>query len=442
MPTVISKLDEWIDEVAVIGGNGNRVNRFAWTSELLAASRWLVDRLRELGLVAEIDAAGNVVGRWPSGDGPAVLVGSHLDTVPDGGRFDGALGVLSALEAIRRLKAEGFQPRRPLWIAAFNDEEGTRFGATMFGSAAFVGDDLSGLRDRVGIDGVPLSEAMRQTGFDFDKLPTARAVDSVSCYLELHIEQGPRVEAQRLSTAVVTGIVGVRGYRVALCGQTNHAGTTPMEMRRDALSGASRVVLALRDAARASGDITANVGRLERQPGGMNVVPGKAVFFVDVRAANPERFAALDSLVRETVAAAAPAERLTAEIRPTHKHPPTMMDAQLQQLLAEEMTAAGLEWGSMASGAGHDAQVLARHVPTGMLFVSSRNGVSHSPEEFTPSEQGNPASESSPACCGTCARVLGKATPAPTSAGPKQHAPSGLNTKRLWAQHYGGKCVC
>jgi len=390
IPSADGKLDQWLAEMATIGGDGKAVNRFAWTPELLAASEWLVEHLRELGLEAEIDAAGNVVGRWLAGDGPAVLVGSHLDTVPDGGGFDGALGVLSALEAIRRLKAEGFEPDRPLWIAAFNDEEGTRFSTTMFGSAAFVGDDLSQLRHRVGMDGVPLDEAMRAMGFDFDLLPSANAVGSVGCYLELHIEQGPRMEAQGLSTAVVTGIVGVRGYRVELQGQPNHAGTTPMAARRDALAGASRVVLALRDAAVTAGDITVNVGRIEIQPGGTNVVPGSAVLFVDARAADSQRFATLDSLVRDCVGAAAAEERLKAQISPTHEHPPTPMDGSLQQLLAERMTEAGLSWAAMSSGAGHDAQLLAQHVPSAMLFVPSQGAISHSPEEFTPPEQREP----------------------------------------------------
>jgi allantoate deiminase len=389
-PAADGKLDHWLAEMASIGGDSKAVNRFAWTPELLAASEWLAENLRELGLEAEIDAAGNVVGRWLAGEGPAVLVGSHLDTVPDGGRFDGALGVLSALEAIRRLKVEGFQPHRPLWIAAFNDEEGTRFGTTMFGSAAFVGDDLSQLRHRVGMDGVPLDEAMRVMGFDFDILPSARAVGSVGCYLELHIEQGPRMEVQGLSTAVVTGIVGIRGYRVELRGEPNHAGTTPMDTRRDALAGASRVVLALRDAALTAGDITVNVGRIEIQPGGTNVVPGTAVFFVDARAADAQRFAVLDSIVRDRVGAVATAERLTAQISPTHEHPPIPMDGALQQLLAEQMTEAGLSWAAMSSGAGHDAQVLARHVPSAMLFVPSKGGISHSPDEFTPPEQREP----------------------------------------------------
>ncbi|MDT0263331.1 Zn-dependent hydrolase [Jatrophihabitans lederbergiae] len=389
----MSMLDSWVDEVGLIGGNGSAVNRFAWTPELLAACEWLVERLRELGLNAEIDAAGNVIGRWDvdgADAGTAVLIGSHLDTVPDGGRFDGALGVLSGLEAIRRLKAEGFGPCRPLWIAAFNDEEGARFGTSMFGSTAFVGDDLTALRDRVGVDGVPLAEAMRQRGFDFDEVPRAKGIDGVGCYLELHIEQGPRMEAQSLDTAVVTAIVGIGGYRVTLRGQTNHAGTTPMGERRDALTGASRVVLALRDAALASGDVTANVGRIEVRPGGTNVIPGEAVFFVDIRTANPNIFPTLGNLVRDTVRTAATAEGLTAEIAVTYEHQPVPMDSELQELLGREMEAQGLAWASLSSGAGHDAQVLAPHVPTGMLFVPSQAGISHAPEEFTPPGQREP----------------------------------------------------
>lgn len=389
----MSMLDNWVDELGLIGGNGSAVNRFAWTPELLAACEWLVERLRELGLSAEIDPAGNVIGRWDveeAGAGTAVLIGSHIDTVPDGGRFDGALGVLSGLEAIRRLKEEGFEPRRPLWIAAFNDEEGARFDTSMFGSTAFVGDDLSELRGRVGVDGVPLAEAMRQRGFDFDEVPRAKAIDGVGCYLELHIEQGPRMQAQSLDTAVVTAIVGIGGFRVTLRGQTNHAGTTPMGERRDALTGASRVVLALRDAALAAGDVTVNVGRIAVRPGGTNVIPGEAVFFVDIRTANPDTFPTLGALVRDTIAAAAFAEELTAEIDVTYEHQPVPMDSDLQHLLGREMDAQGLTWASLSSGAGHDAQVLAQHVPTGMLFVPSQAGISHAPEEFTPPEQREP----------------------------------------------------
>lgn len=382
-----SNLDDWVDELAAIGAGTAGINRFAWSPALMAASNWLVDRLGELGLDAEIDAAGNVVGRWSAGEGPAVVVGSHLDTVPEGGRFDGALGVLSGLEAIRRLKAEHWSPLRPLWLVAFNDEEGTRFGTSLFGSSAFVGDDLTALREREGIDGATLAEAMRSSGFDFEDLAQARAVDKVGCYVELHIEQGNRLEAQELDAAVVTAIVGVRGYRVELHGEVNHAGTTPMNARHDALAGAARAVLALRHRAVAAGDVTANVGRIDVSPGGSNVVPGTAVFTVDIRSADQERYAELDSLVRSCVAAAASDEGLTAEIVLTHEHPPTAMSDELQRVLGERMNAAGLRWAAMSSGAAHDAQLLAAHVPAGMLFVPSQGGISHSPMEFTTSQK-------------------------------------------------------
>lgn len=383
-------LDGWVDEVGRIGGEGTAVTRFAWSPELLSACTWLRDALRGMGLSATIDAAGNVIGAWESGDGPAVLVGSHLDTVPNGGRFDGALGVLSGLEAIRRLRAEGFTPDRPIWLAAFNDEEGSRFGTSMFGSRAFVGDDLSGLRDRAGVDDLTVAEAMTRAGFDFAAVPQARGIDRVGTYLELHIEQGPRMAATGLDVGVVSGIVGMLGHRVQLRGTSNHAGTTPMSHRHDALAGASRVVLALRDAALARDGVTANVGRIAVEPAGANVVPGACTFTVDIRAADTAGMADVDRLVRDTVAAAADAEGLEATVTETHQHAPVGLDERLRGVLAEETTAADLRWDHLASGAGHDAQVLARHVPAAMLFVPSRDGVSHAPEEYTPPEQREP----------------------------------------------------
>jgi allantoate deiminase len=390
VPMSTSKLDEWVDELSRIGGDGRAVNRFAWTPHQIQACDWLVRQLQELGLEAEVDSAGNVVGRWQSGEGKAVLIGSHLDTVPDGGRFDGALGVLSALETVRRLKEDGFEPGRPLWLAAFNDEEGTRFGTSMFGSEAFVGTDLSHLEDRVDRDGTTLSEAMKSCGFDFDTIPRACRIEHIGCYLELHIEQGPRMQDRNLDLAVVSGIVGLRGYRVTLEGQTNHAGTTPMRQRRDALVGASQVVLALRQAALTAADVTANVGRIQVEPGGTNVVPGKAVLHLDVRASAGPQFRQITSKLEDIVHEAARAEGLTADIAVIYAHEPTAMDEGLSSVLREEMERSALAWEDLASGAGHDAQVLAKHVPSAMLFVPSRDGISHAPAEYTTPEQREP----------------------------------------------------
>jgi allantoate deiminase len=377
----VSSLTAELEDAARIGADAGGVSRFAWTPELAQANEWLLARLHALGLETQVDAAGNVIGRWDEGEGTAVLVGSHLDTVPRGGRFDGALGVLSALESVRTLKAEGVALKRPLWIVSFNDEEGSRFQTGMLGSRAFVGDlDLDDWRKR-GVD-----EAMSAAGYDFERLPEARAVDRVGAYLEVHIEQGPVLEQEGIDIGIVTGIAGMLGFRVRLIGEANHAGTTPMAVRRDALAGAARVVLALREAALKRGDITANVGVLTVTPGGFNVIPGVAEFTIDVRAGEPEVFSSLDALVLETLERVAGEEQLGVEVSETHRKPPTPLDPDLQDLLAESAAEVGASARRMPSGAGHDAMVLAKRVPAAMLFVPSRGGISHSPEEFTAPE--------------------------------------------------------
>jgi allantoate deiminase len=209
----VSSLAADLEAAARIGADGEGVSRFAWTPELADANAWLADRLGELGLEVELDPAGNVLGRWQAGEGRAVLVGSHLDTVPRGGRYDGALGVVVALDAVRSLRAEGVEPARPLWIVSFNDEEGSRFQTGMLGSRAFCGDlDLDDWRRR------GVADAMAAAGFDFERLAEARAVDSVGAYLELHIEQGPVLERGGEDVGIVTAITGLLGFRVRLTG--------------------------------------------------------------------------------------------------------------------------------------------------------------------------------------------------------------------------------
>ncbi|HXV95885.1 MAG TPA: M20 family metallo-hydrolase [Gaiellaceae bacterium] len=369
------------------------VSRFAWTPELAEANDWLAERLAALGLEVELDPAGNLVGRWQAGEGKAVLVGSHLDTVPNGGRYDGALGVLAALDVVRRLRAEGVEPRRPLWVVSFNDEEGGRFQTGMLGSRAFCGDcDLPDWGGR----GVP--EAMADAGFDFARLADARAIDGVGAYLELHIEQGPVLEHAGIDLGVVTAITGMVGYRARFVGEANHAGTTPMAHRRDALAGAARAVLALRDEARSRVDMTANVGVISAEPGGFNVVPGAAELTIDVRSATPDGYARLDPFVRDTLERIAAEEELRLEVRETHRKQPVALDAGLQELLEDAAREEGATTLRLPSGAGHDAMVLAHHVPAAMLFVPSRGGLSHTPDEL-----------SSPEHCELGARVLARA---------------------------------
>ncbi|MGY1619009.1 Zn-dependent hydrolase [Geodermatophilus sp. SYSU D00691] len=388
------RLAAWVDELGAIGGRpSGGVTRVSWSPDLAEANAWLVARAGDLGLEAAVDPAGNVVCRWAGTepDAPAVVVGSHLDTVPDGGRYDGAFGVLAGLEALHRLRERGFAPRRPVWLVAFNDEEGTRYDASMFGSHAFCGEDVTHFLDRADADGVVLRDAMRAAGSDPADLPRAAAVDRVGSYLELHIEQGPRMERAGHRVAVVSAIVGMAGYVVTLRGTANHAGTTPMDARADALAGAARTLLTLRDAIRAEEGMTVNVGRIEVEPGGANVIPGVARFTVDVRGPSAVAMERGDELVRRCVEDAAEAEGLSADVVPTFEHPAADLDPGLRDLLVRQVAAAGAEVVELVSGAGHDAMVLAAHVPAAMLFVPSRAGVSHAPDEYTAPEDYEPA---------------------------------------------------
>jgi allantoate deiminase len=376
-----------LDELARIGGGADGgVTRLAWTHELFDAYAWTADRMRALGLAVETDAAGNLIGRWEVGNGTPVLVGSHLDTVPTGGRFDGALGVAAAVHAVAMLQEDGFEPRRPVWITAFMDEEGARFDAALFGSRAFAGEALESLGDRMDADGTSLREAMAATGHDLDRVGEAHRVGDVAAYLELHIEQGPVLESSGVEIGVVTSIVGLRGYRVRLHGQANHAGTTPMALRRDALAGAARIALALRDEARRREAVTANVGKLAVEPGGANVVPGLADFTIDVRATTPAGLLELERLVEETVAGIAADEGLEVELEQTFALEPLELDPSLVDTVERAAVAVGASSMRMPSGAGHDAMVVGRHVPAAMLFVPSRGGVSHSPDEHSTPE--------------------------------------------------------
>jgi allantoate deiminase len=382
--TLPASVAETLDALARIGGGADGgVTRVAWSAELFEAYAWLGERMRELGLEVEIDAAGNLLGRWNVGSGSPVVVGSHLDTVPSGGRLDGVLGVVTAVHAVRLLQEQGFEPERPVWIVAFMDEEGTRFDAALFGSRAFVGEDVSSLGGRVDAAGTALQAAMSERGHALDRVAEANRVGEIGAYLELHIEQGPVLEAEGIQIGVVTSIVGLRGYRVRLRGQANHAGTTPMPLRRDALAGAARIVLELRELARARENVTANVGKISVAPGGANVVPGLADFTIDVRAATPEGVAELERLVEETVTRVAQEEGLAAELEQTFALEPLELDPALVDAVERAAAAEGASARRMPSGAGHDAMVVGRHVPAAMIFVPSRGGISHSPDEYS-----------------------------------------------------------
>jgi allantoate deiminase len=376
---------------------GGGIDRFAWTPPLADVTAWVGEQLERLGLAVEVDAAGNLLGRWEAGDGPAVMTASHLDTVPAGGAYDGALGVLAAVEAIRRLRREDFVPARPIWVGAFMDEEGTRFGTSLFGSRAFCGEDLGealAVRDR---DGVSVAEAMAARGFDPARVGEAARVGEVGAYVELHIEQGPVLWTRGGRLGVVEAICGVVGARVTFSGEANHAGTTPPGLRRDALAGAARLVVALREETLRRDDLRATAGDIRVAPGAHNVIPGTCELTVDLRPAGPEAYEGLLDWFAELVDRIAAQERLSASVRIDHRLEPAVMDPAVIAAIEAAAGAEGVEPLRMVSGAGHDAMLVGRRAAAGMLFVPSRDGISHSPVEFT-----------EPADCELGARVLAR----------------------------------
>jgi N-carbamoyl-L-amino-acid hydrolase len=333
-----------------------------------------------------IDRMGNIFGRRPAAPGgqaqPPVVMGSHVDSVPTGGRFDGALGVVCAIEAVRALEDAGVRTRRPVEVAVFTNEEGARFQPAMLGSAVLAGkvalEDAYQARDRHGVRLVDELERIGYLG------PEPCAARPLRAYLELHIEQGPRLEEAGLPVGVVEGIVAIAWTRVTFHGDQDHAGPTPMRTRRDALVAAAEVVRAVRRIALDLGEEpVGTVGWLDVHPNIVNAIPGKVVFTVDLRApsdADLDRaLTRLDTAVRE----AAAAEGVRLETESLMRVPLTRFDPEVVGTVEAAAQALGTPCRRMLSGAGHDAQHMASVCPTGMVFVPSIAGKSHCEEEAT-----------------------------------------------------------
>jgi hydantoinase/carbamoylase family amidase len=357
--------------------------RLAWSRELRASLDWLASRMTEAGLDVTLDPAGNLLGRWGTGSGPAILIGSHFDTVERGGRLDGALGVLAGLEVVRRLQRHGPPLSRPVWVIAFMDEEGVRFGEAMLGSRAFTGEALDpDLGERVDSSGESLAAAMAAWGRRPESAHTAHRVSDVGVYIELHIEQGPVLDATAKDIGIVTAIVGLEGLQVTVEGQPNHAGTTPMSYRRDPVAAAARLISSF-DAAAREGEFLATVGKLTVERGGMNTIAGRCEFSVDLRAGTADALTGARRRLDQLVEAARGTHRVKVRSETLYRIDPAEMSPAVVDSLEHAAHEVGATTLRMSSGAGHDAMVLSRKVPTGMLFVPSRGGISHAPQEHT-----------------------------------------------------------
>lgn len=362
------------------------IYRMAFSDADFEARRILCATISDAGLTAEMDAAGNILGRLEAENGaPSLIIGSHLDSVPGAGRLDGALGVLSALECLRRMREVGVEPKRPVELVAFSDEEG-RFGG-MFGSRAMAGElnpDI--LQSAVDLSGVSLASAMQQHGLEpLKALAARRSPDSVYAYLELHIEQGPTLDQLKKPLGVVGAITGLFKWGIRLKGDPDHAGTTPMAMRKDAFAGlaefAGEIPRVLEEYG-CEGSV-ATIGRVTLHPGTANTVPGVAEFTLDVRDEDSEILAALADAFRITLSAIARRRRLMFEFDILSEIQPVRCDERIVNLICEQARAMGIDPHLMPSGAAHDAQVMARLGPIGMIFVPSVGGRSHSPAEWT-----------------------------------------------------------
>jgi len=380
MPRLRGRLDA-LAEIGAIDGGG--CARLALTDEDRIGRDLVVMWMHDLGLRVDIDEIGNVVGTWPAESAePPVLTGSHIDTVATGGRYDGTLGVLAGLEVLETVIGAGVEPAAPLAVAFFTDEEGSRFPPDMLGSLVYVGgmplEDALGVR---GVDGAIVGEELVRIGYAGREPCPARAPRA---YVELHIEQGPVLEAQGVTIGAVTGVQGISWTEVAVVGQSNHAGTTPMHLRHDAGFVAGEIVgFARRLAADLGPPQVATVGRIELHPNLVNVVAARALLTVDLRHTDSAVLAESEARLRAFCAELAEREGVEITLRSLARFEPVDFDEEIIAMVDEVARAQQRSTMRIPSGAGHDAQMLARVCPAGMVFVPSVRGISHNPAEHT-----------------------------------------------------------
>jgi beta-ureidopropionase / N-carbamoyl-L-amino-acid hydrolase len=377
-----------------IGDHGS-VTRLVFSIKELRSRQFLIHLMRQAGLQIHIDRIGNIFGRLNGANpkAPAVLAGSHLDTVLHGGKFDGTMGVIGALEAVRTLKEQKVTLRSPVEVVCFVGEESSRFGYSTLGSSLVAGEvhgaDLSNAADA---QGTKLEDILSSLGIYRSNLRSMRRDPaSVKAYLELHIEQGPILEAKKKPIGVVTSIAAPTRFRVVFTGQADHSGTTPMEMRKDALVAASELIVAVEKISRRysrmeKGRVVGTVGAMKIEPGVINAIPGKAELSVDIRSITASAKNRVVRLVQAKIREIARRRHVQIAILPIREENPVPLDKRLVHLLKECCEAKGIAYEVMPSGAGHDAMQMAKITPSGMLFIPSRRGISHSPLEWSDPE--------------------------------------------------------
>lgn len=380
----ISRAIEWLAQFGNRGEEG--MIRLLYTPEWLAAQNALKDRFEQSGMATEFDAVGNLKGTIEGAD-PAsgtVASGSHVDTVVGGGKLDGALGVLSAYLAATDLVKTYGQPKKNLSVLSFAEEEGSRFPYVFWGSKnLFDLEDNAQMKDVVDSGGVSLEEAMRQCGFDYNQ-GHDRLMDGVTNWLELHIEQGNTLEMEGQQVGVVHGIVGQRRYDIHLVGEANHAGTTMMRYRHDVVQAYAQIVSRSIEKAEEAGDpLVLTFGKVEVKPNVVNVVPGEMTFTMDCRHTDKDFLVAFTDGLVDDMHEVCAQRGIEITVDNWMDEDPVPMDDGMIEVVRNACKAKNLNYRDMHSGAGHDSQIIARHIPSGMVFVPSIKGISHNPAEAT-----------------------------------------------------------
>ncbi|OWV81798.1 Zn-dependent hydrolase [Rhizobium sp. R634] len=366
---------------------GRLVRLAASDSEKLGRDQF-VAWIEDAGLAVAVDRIGNIFGIWkPDGvaDEAPILLGSHIDTVICAGIYDGCYGTLSGLEVIETLKAEGLAPSRPVAVAAFTNEEGVRYAPDMMGSLVYAGGlDVDAALVTIGTDGTVLGEELKRIGYAGEYEP---GFLKPHAYVELHIEQGPVLEREGIPVGAVEDLQGISWQKVTITGDANHAGTTPISMRRDAGHAAARVVTFLRDRAKASNTPTvATVGCMNFEPNAINVIPSRATFTVDLRDPDEDRLREEEAALASFLESLSAEEQVGISVERLARFEPVKFDQGIVELIENSARNRGLACRRMTSGAGHDAQMIARIAPSAMIVVPSAGGISHNPKEYTADE--------------------------------------------------------
>ncbi|MEG6586527.1 Zn-dependent hydrolase [Dendrosporobacter sp. 1207_IL3150] len=380
-----------IDKIATIGQDGHGVTRLAFSPDDIAAREYVVNLMRENGLTVRIDEIGNVIGRLEGTDpqAAAVVTGSHLDTVPQAGKFDGVVGVIGGIAALRELQSRG-PLTHPVEIIVFAGEESSRFGVATIGSRVMAGlNNIHSLRKLKDQNGISLSQLLNDQGFDINNISKAvRSNSDIKAFIELHIEQGAVLDQDSNKIGVVEAVAAPARCKIIVEGTAAHSGTTPMDDRQDALVSAAMIIVAINEIAleRSARGIVGTVGAMKVHPGAINVVPGLVEMWVDIRGVDHQSIVECLQEIKDAVSEITERQNTAVSIEMLSSERPVSMDRDIIKLVSDICREKGIRYRRMNSGAGHDAMNIAKITKAGLIFIPCKNGISHNPDEFASAE--------------------------------------------------------